>query len=239
MLEDVLSLCSAVPRHSGLVCVLLFALVWCCSLRLTTWLCCPHRRSPTFSPSSCDGTSSMWLLFMLSRLIIFCSFSWMVADNLDNWPGKGEECACSSHKLGNYNWRHEGLWAILMLSSPGKYKAGEKSSQLQVLVRATGSWSCSKHALLAIWNNSTGLIVCGKHPVKSQLDSSLVEAWVKALPLISIMPETCPGICHLVSNTPPMALLTGNVQEISPLQADVASSGLQGPSTRIVKTTVC
>lgn len=53
------------------------------------------------------------------------------------------------------------------------------------------------------------------------------------------MPETCPSIFHLVSNTLPMALLTGNVQEISPLQADVASSGPQGPSTGIMKTTVC
>lgn len=44
------------------------------------------------------------------------------------------------------------------------------------------------------------------------------------MPLISVMAETSPGVCHLVSNMRPMALLAGNVQEISPLQTNMAQS---------------
>jgi len=63
------------------------------------------------------------------------------------------------------------------------------------------------------------------HPVKSQLDSPLVEVSIGALPFISIMTEMSPGFCHLVSNIPPMAFLAGNTQEISLLQTNMAQSG--------------
>lgn len=29
-----------------------------------------------------------------------CLFSPMAAGNLDNWPEKGEECVCASHRQG-------------------------------------------------------------------------------------------------------------------------------------------